>query len=217
MKKFFLFDLDGVILNSMPYHTKAMQQACFISEINISEEIILNNEGAITYELLKEIAKNSNVFLTKEKYFEIINNHKKIFIEKYAKEVKPYYGILELFYKLKSYDKKLAIITGSDKDIVDVDLPKEISNLVDVIITADKIQYRKPHPQPYQKALELLGAKKEESLAVENSPTGILSAKNAGLYCIAIATTLPKEKLSLADVVLGNHSELANYILNVHI
>ncbi|MFN3551385.1 MAG: HAD family hydrolase, partial [Endomicrobiia bacterium] len=166
MKKFFFFDLDGVILNSMPYHAKAMNQACCLFGINISEDIVLNNEGAITYELLEKIAESSNVKLTKEMYFEIISYHKKFFIENYSKEVKPFDGIIDLLYKLKSFGKKLAIVTGSDKEIIDSDLPKEISNVVDVIITSDKIQYRKPHPQPYQKAQEILTAKKEESLAV---------------------------------------------------
>lgn len=212
-----LFDLDGVILDSMKYHVKSMMEACAMFNINISEETLLTNEGAITYELLKEAAFRSNVILTKERYLEIIGYHKKFFIEKYSSKVKPFEGIVELLYKLKSQGKKLAIVTGSDKDIIDSDLPKEIKEVVNVIITADKIEYRKPHPQPYLKALELLNGKVDESVSVENSPTGILSAKNAGLYCIAITTTLSKERLQLADLIVKNHKELSEYLLNNHL
>lgn len=214
MKKFFLFDLDGVILDSMPYHIKSMQEACGVFGIEAPSEILLYNEGAITYDLVKELADISKVELTKEKYLEIIKYHKKFFIEKYAKEVKPFDGVVDLLYKLKSNNKKLAIVTGSDKDLIEADLPKEIKDVVDVIITADQIQFRKPHPQPYQKALELLNAKVNESVSIENSPTGIMSAKNAGLYCIGITTTLPKEKLQLADLIVKDHKELSKYLLN---
>lgn len=214
MKTYFLFDLDGVVLDSMSYHIKSMQEACEIFGINAPKEVLLYNEGAITYDLLKDLADKSNVELTKEQYFEIIKYHKKFFIEKYAKEVKPFDGVVDLLYKLKSNNKKLAIVTGSDKELIEADLPKEIKKIVDVIVTADQIQFRKPHPQPYQKALELLNAKPYESLSVENSPTGIMSAKNAGLYCIGITTTLSEEKLKLADLIVKDHFELSKYLLN---
>ncbi|MCS7151072.1 MAG: HAD family phosphatase [Endomicrobia bacterium] len=212
--KNYLFDLDGVILNSMPYHAKAMREACAIFGIDLKEEVVLYNEGAITYDLLKGVAKQTNINFTMENFLEIINYHKKFFIEKYARYVKPFDGVMEILYQLKEKDKKLAIVTGSDKEIVDADLPKEIFNILDVIITSDRIAHRKPHPQPYLKALELLNAKVDESIAVENSPTGILSAKSAGLKCIAIPTTLPKEKLQIADLIVENHSELKKYLLN---
>lgn len=210
----FFFDLDGVVLDSMPYHTKAVAEACEKFAVTITQEDVYVNEGSLTFDVMQKIFERNLKILTKEVYFEIFKLHKKIFIEKYSKFVKPFDGIYDILNELKRHNKKLALVTGSDIDIVKSDLPKDIEQLFDVIITADKINFRKPHPEPYQKAMNLIGATPQNSVAVENSPTGITAAKNAGLFCMGIATTLPVEYLSKADIVFKNHFELKKFVFN---
>ncbi len=211
----FLFDLDGVILDSMPYHAKAVAEACEKFGVKITQEDVYMNEGSLTFDVMQKIFERNSKILTKEVYFEIFKLHKKIFIKKYSKFVKPFDGIYDILNTLKNNNKKLALVTGSDIDIVKSDLPKDIEKFFDVIITSDKINFRKPHPEPYQKAMELIKTTKQESIAIENSPTGITAAKSAGLFCIAITTTLAKEYLSKADIILKNHFELKNYLFNI--
>lgn len=213
MKNIF-FDLDGVILDSMPYHAKAWIEATKEYGVEFSVEDVYENEGSIEFSLIAELFKKKGKEIKEEVFLEILKKQKEIFLKKYSKLIKPFDGIEEILKELKDKNKNLALVTSSDKEIIDSDLPQRIQNYFDVIITADKISKRKPHPQPYQKALELLNAKIEESIAVENSPTGILSAKTAGLKCIAITTTLPKEKLQLADIVIDKHIELKKYLFN---
>ncbi len=213
-KENFLFDLDGVVLDSMHYHALAVAEACEKFKVKITKEDVLLNEGSLTFDVMKKIFERSSQTLTKETYFEIFKLHKKFFIEKYSKFVKPFDEIYEILVRLKNHNKKLALVTGSDQEIVNSDLPKNIKELFDVIITADKINFRKPHPEPYQKAVSLLKATVLDSVAIENSTTGIAAAKNAGLFCIAVTTTLPKEYLSKADLILENHIELKRYIFD---
>jgi beta-phosphoglucomutase-like phosphatase (HAD superfamily) len=65
----------------------------------------------------------------------------------------------------------------------------------------DDIARSKPDPEGYLLALHLLGVDASEAVAVEDSEAGVAAAKAAGLYCAAVATTLPVERLSRADLV----------------
>ncbi len=70
----------------------------------------------------------------------------------------------------------------------------------------------KPAPEPYLKAVEMLGVPKEQCLVIENAPLGIRSAKSAGLRCIAIPTYLDRDSLKEADVIVDSHIELKRAI-----
>jgi len=82
------------------------------------------------------------------------------------------------------------------------------------VVTGDSVERRKPQPDPYLAGLKGIGnGLKGESVAVENAPAGIESAKRAGLKCIAITTTLSDEQLRDADLIVRHHHELADIIL----
>ncbi|MFN4197275.1 MAG: HAD family hydrolase, partial [Caldimicrobium sp.] len=92
--------------------------------------------------------------------------------------------------------------------------PKELKSFFEVFITGDKIEKRKPHPDPYLKAIKFFNVPNDKCLAVENSPAGIKSAKGANLLCIALTTTLAPEYLSSADYIVHSHKDLRNLLLN---
>ena len=71
----------------------------------------------------------------------------------------------------------------------------------------------KPHKEPYCTALERCGTLREKSLVVENAPMGIASAKAAGLFCVALETTLSGDDLKGADRIISTHGELRNFLL----
>jgi beta-phosphoglucomutase len=70
----------------------------------------------------------------------------------------------------------------------------------------------KPHPEPYLKAAKALGVKPSECAVIENAPYGVASAKKAGMFCIAITSSLPKEYLKRADVVVDSLAEARIFI-----
>lgn len=88
---------------------------------------------------------------------------------------------------------RLAIVTGSPRD--KVMLMHAAHGLLDhfeVIVTDDEITNAKPHPEPYLKAMEMLGVEPERCLAVEDSRRGLDSAVAAGLRCIAVPNALTR-------------------------
>ena len=87
-------------------------------------------------------------------------------------------------------------------------LSSEQQEHFDFIITGDEVPRAKPYPDPYLTAAHHLELKPRQCMVVENAPLGIEAAKNAGMYCVAIVTTLGKEYLTSADLILQNIGEL---------
>ncbi len=214
MKRYIFFDLDGTLLDSMPYHAKAWIEAFSRYGLEFREEEIYLHEGAIELESAKSLFLKKGINPTPEFFEELFRLQKTIFKTKYAKKVKPFPEVPELLEELKKTDKKLALVTSSHTEIFEEVFPRSLKIFFSIIITGDQIEKRKPHPDPYLKALKALNAEKVASAVVENSPAGVLSAKNANLFCIGITTTLPEKHLSLADLIVKNHRELKDILIN---
>jgi mannitol-1-/sugar-/sorbitol-6-phosphatase len=76
------------------------------------------------------------------------------------------------------------------------------------IVTADDVANGKPHPEPYLKGAEVLGARPEACVVIEDAPSGVRAAKEAGMKVVAIAATYSEEDLSEADAVVGRLKEI---------
>ena len=103
----------------------------------------------------------------------------------------------------------MAIVSAANYARLSKTLDPSILNEFNTVITGDKIDRGKPFPDPYLMAAKELGLEPSECLVVENAPVGIEAAKNAGMYCIAITSTLDKKYLSKADKIIGNFFDAA--------
>ncbi len=211
---YIFFDMDGVILNSMPYHARSWIEACKHFGWHFTEEEVYLYEGAFDFEVVKELFLKKGIYPDEKVFFKALSLQKKIFHEKYAHRIKPFEEVPELLALLREKGKKLALVTSSHRDVVEKVLPEVIKKHFSIIVSGEDVKKRKPHPEPYLKALYLSRAPKERAVVVENAPAGVCSAKNAGLRCIAITTTLPPHHLSLADIIAKNHKHLKELLLN---
>ena len=212
--EYIFFDMDGVILDSMPYHAKSWIETFSQFGWEFKEEEIYLYEGAFEFEVVKELFLKKGIEPKKEVFYQALSLQKRIFQEKYAHRIKPFEEVPELLALLREKGKKLALVTSSHRDVVERVLPEEIRKHFSIIVTGEDVKRRKPHPDPYLRALSLSKAPKERALVVENAPAGVSSAKNAGLYCVGITTTLPPHHLSLADLIARDHKHLKELLLN---
>jgi len=107
---------------------------------------------------------------------------------------------------------KTAIVTGSVRSNLEWTLSDEERAMFDVILSSEYYSKGKPHPEPYLNAARQLGFPPEACLVVENAPLGIQSAKAAGMFCVAITTTLPASDLKDADLVVPDIDRLKDYL-----
>jgi len=201
-----IFDMDGVITDTMPYHFKVWKKIFLNHGITVSHEDIYSREGQKGAESLRELFEQNgkpfdsqfakNILIQKERMF------KKVFKRKFI------IGSRSILKKLSNSKFKLALVTGTSRHEAKRLLPKEIFGTFEVTVCGCDVANGKPHPEPYLKALKALGVSPKDAVVIENAPFGIRSAKAAGIRCVAIATSLPRPYLKQADHIFDSFKQL---------
>lgn len=203
-----IFDLDGVIVNTEKYWNAAEKE--IYADATGSENIEIDElAGMSIVNTYEHLAENYNIDISEEEFFQMYEDRaEKVYMEK--AELMP--GFKDLVKDLRSRDLKIGMATGSywpdyviKRFNLDLDA-KSDSNLVD----GDG----KPEPETYQIAIEQLDVEPEETVAVEDTDSGIKSAKGAGLYCIAYSGS-DGQSLKQADEVVHSPEELRERLLEL--
>ena len=208
--KAFLFDMDGVIVDTMPYHFISWFEVLKKYGVRVMPMTIFEMEGASWDKVIKLAYKESGIKLSKATAKKIRFEREAIFNRYFKRFI--FDGVAEFVKTLKARKIKTAIVTGSSLREAKRFLPKELYNLFDAVVAGDIVKRGKPYPDPYLTAAKILNTKPSECLAIENAPYGIRSAKAAKIKCFAIETTLPKKSLAKADKIFVNHRELYKFV-----
>lgn len=207
--KAIVFDMDGVLIDSMSFHAIAWQKAFESFGLEVDRKLFFEMEGMNQERMIREILDMKDREVTSKNIDKIAKKKTKITEEKLR--IKTFGRTAELLPKLKE-KYKLGVVSGSTREFVDDIIGKYFQNCFDVVVAGRDTDENKPSPDPYLKALEKLDLPKEEILVVENAPLGVESAKRAELTCIAVSTYLSEDKLGGADLVLDNHRELVEFL-----
>lgn len=209
-----IFDMDGVLIDSMPYHVKAWQKAFNGLGADISSEEIYAREG-------ESWRKSTKDFLIMAKYKpshslieEIFKQRTKIFKEIFVPKV--FKGAKSLLSSLKKNNFKLGLVTATPRSDVKRMLPLPVIELFDAFVCGGDTKKGKPHPDPYLSCLRKLKLKAEEVIVIENAPYGIRSCKLAGIRCIAVTTSLPKRYLKEADFAVNTLKDVKEYLTRTY-
>ncbi|MBU1904036.1 MAG: HAD family hydrolase [Proteobacteria bacterium] len=142
----------------------------------------------------------------------LIERQREIYLRGYAPQVQMYSEAREVVETLGQSHLRLALVTSSARMVLLPSLVSWIDSHFQVVVTGESVNRCKPHPEPYLKALEALGIGPEQAVVVENAPAGIRSARRAGIFCIALATTLPPEALAEADHICPDHRAFMRWL-----
>ena len=208
-----LFDMDGVLLDSMKYHIESWLKAFHKFEILVTENDLKELGGVNFTETIEILATKYGVNLLKEERVNLHNYKVKIFEEIYKINIYP--NIIEVIQKLRKNGLKIALVTGSIRSFTNDIVNNYFVDLFDLVITAEDTLLGKPNPDPYLKAVNDLNLNSFNCLVVEDSIMGIKSGNSANCITIGIATTLSKEKLIEANQVFENHDDLFKYLLSL--
>lgn len=205
-----LFDLDGVLINSMPYHEQAWRQV--LSEVGIEPPplFIRLHEGEKAETTVHKLLREWNREASDSEVAALIKRKRELYRSSAPHGLIP--AARRTVEKLRAARILCSIVTGSVRANMNGVMSAEEIALFDPIISAEMCHHGKPHPEPYLKALEALGLPAHECIVVENAPLGIQSAKAAGIKVVALTVTLPRDYLTEADVILEKHEELLDII-----
>jgi len=179
-----IFDLDGTLANTMPFHMKAWRQACQSHGMDMSSEFLRSFTGTpgrkIAYAIIKYYSKEGIIDP------DIIAERKKENFRRMqhlVKEVKPVADIVRKYHGIIP----MALGTGGHNDTALCTL--EIIGMrhyFDHIVTADDVSNHKPDPETFLKCSELMGVSSEEIMVFEDSDLGIKAAKKAGMHPVDV-------------------------------
>ncbi|KGK98596.1 HAD family hydrolase [Methanococcoides methylutens] len=207
-----IFDADGVLMDSMPCHADAWVHTFSEVGIDIVRQDIYDIEGSNHVGVIKLIFKKAGREADPEIIEKLRVRKRELFLKK--KNIDPFDGMYNLLKKLKN-DFHLAVVSGSDRPIVDSMINEFYPDIFEVTISGADVNNGKPDPEPYLKAMEILKVKKENCLVIENAPLGVDSAKNAGIYCVAVPTYVDAEKLKRADQIIQDHKQLIEFLSDI--
>lgn len=200
-----LFDFDGVVVKSMESHYEGWRKALGEYGIDMSPEELYVLEGQGVDEVASQLVRKFNI--PSEERINLIQK-KRYYFDLFNKE-ELYPHFLDVLEWAEEKGLKMAVVTGGDRERVIRSLQSYgIDKYFDVVVTSDEVQFTKPSPEPYLRAAELLGVEPAQCVVIENAPLGILSARAAGMKCIAVTTTLSPAYLKNADVVADNFQEV---------
>jgi beta-phosphoglucomutase len=205
-----IFDMDGVIVDSMPYHFIAWYEALRPWGVRVSCFEVYAQEGERWETTLKGLLKREKIKPTRKVLNAIFTLRQKIFKRYFKRHI--FHGACELLVELKKQGFMLGLVTGSPFNEIKRILPVKMLKLFNAIVAGNQVKNGKPHPEPYLRAAGLLGLEPESCLVIENAPFGIISAKKAGMPCIAVSTSLPKEYLTDADIVVSQLNQISIHI-----
>jgi len=215
MFKAIFFDLDGVLVDSMPNHAKAWTATLDLYNISFTARDCYVNEGRTGRDVITRFAAQSHVAMNEELLQQIYNQKTSLYRQMGgATAMRDMDLVLEF---LQEHDIARWVVTGSGLEDLYEQLNLYYPQLFEreKMITAHDVTHGKPDAEPYLKAWERSGLKKEECCVVENAPLGIKAGKAAGLYTIGVNTgVLTREDLLAAgaDVVFDNMLQLRDWL-----
>lgn len=194
-----LFDMDGVIYDSMPSHAVSWHKSMLGYGLDMKPEEAYAYEGMRGVETIKLLARRqwgrelsdqeaADMYATKSEVFSSCPPAGKMD------------GVEELMRKVKAAGMQIVVVTGSGQRSLLGKLEHDFHGLIqgDRIVTSFDVSHGKPDPEPYQCGMGKAGIKPWEGIVVENAPLGVRAGVAAGIFTVAVNTG-PLPDKALAD------------------
>lgn len=212
MIKAFLFDMDGVLFDSMPNHATSWVEAMHRHGLPFTREEAYMNEGRTGAGTINAVSlRVRGREATEEECQAIYRTKSEVFNQQ--PPAQPMRGAAEVLAKVGEMGRQRIIVTGSGQvsllDRLNLAYPGVFTR--EKMVTAYDVTKGKPDPEPYLKGLEKAGVSADEAVVIENAPLGVAAGHAAGIRVIAVNTgPLPDDVLreAGADVVLRDMFEL---------
>ena len=207
-----LFDMDGVLYDSMRHHAIAWQQSMREYGIKMTEADAYATEGARGIDTISNMVfRQKGKRIAEAEAQEMYDAKTRIFHAMGNPQVMP--GVKELMDDISRQGLRIGVVTGSGQRPLIARLLTDFGEFLDEahIVTAYDISRGKPNPDPYLKGMQKAGVSPWETVVVENAPLGVRAGVASGAFTIAVNTgPLPDESLTSqgADLLFGKMTEL---------
>lgn len=200
MAKAVIWDMDGVIADTAPYHFKAWQEVFQKRGINFTTEDFKHNFGQRNDSIIR-YAIGENV--SPDEVDVIANEKEENYRQRVAQNIKPLSGAIELIRALKEHGVKMAIASSAPvENIKLITRGLAVDNYFQVVVWGREVTEGKPSPQAFLLAAKRLEVEPRNCVVIEDAVAGVTAAKRAGMKCLAVTNTHPEKSLMAADLVV---------------
>jgi len=201
-----LFDMDGVLVDSMGAYALSWMSACGQLGIEISEEEVYRREGEKKEKSARDFIKSVGMMATRARVRRLIELQAREFAS--APEPRLFPGVREAVSAFAEAGFLIGVVTGGVRSEFERLMPPELSDRINVSVCGDEVMRGKPNPEPYLTAIMKLDVKPAETAVIENAPFGIQSALKTGAYVVAIRSYLSDEDLAGAHAFVDDIRDL---------
>jgi len=192
----FIFDMDGVVIDSNPYHKMAWESFLdgqgYEYDDQTFDQMLSGRTGPTSLKLL--FGDDLSETLLEQYLEEVDGNYQGILRTK--EKATPIAGVHEFISRIRNEGHRLALATSAPPLNIEMGLEKlDMQETFEIIIGKVDVHHGKPHPEVYQKAVAKLGLPKENCIVFEDSSAGIQAALAAGLPVVGIASGHSREEL----------------------
>jgi len=207
------FDLDGVLIDTMPLHAQAWQDALDTLRLSVLRRDIYEWEGepgVVTARTL--LLRRGGRPPSRQTIASLLREKERRF-SRLARHIRVNPRLGRLLSTLRARRIRLGLVTGTSSREIRRVVSKRLLSVFTVVISGDQVRHGKPHPEPYRTAIRKLGVPPGKTIVVENAPYGIRSGRAAGAgLVIALASSLPSRFLQEADVIVTSIPKLCRLL-----
>ena len=212
MKKAAIFDMDGVLVDTVALNWQANNQALAPYGIHVEDSQLKRYVGRTLKDQVQQLSTDYGVQLD----YETFNTEATVIKFRLMAHLTPKEGVIDLLQLLKSQGIPLGVATSNSRENTEHRLGGAgLLDFFDVVVTEDDVTTHKPDPEVYLKTAELLGVKPDDCLVFEDAPSGVASAKAAYMGCIAVRTTQVKDAdIASADKIVDSLAEVDQSVID---
>ena len=215
MKKFkaIIFDMDGVLVDSEPYHVEIEKRVFKKMNLNVSDEEHAGYMGMATDIMWKHIIGKRNLSLDVNEMTDLTNSEGIHFFSGLEK-IDPIPGMVDLLEQLQAKNIPMAVASSSDSETIKLILEKSgLKSYFLHTVSSRDVGKSKPEPDVFLHAAGLLHTKPEDCMVIEDSVNGIKAAKSAGMYCVAFSGAASESQdQGEADLIIDKFGYLAELL-----
>lgn len=201
-----IFDMDGVIVDSNPYHKISLRQFCEQHGFYLSDADLLNKiYGRTNNDWIRNLFGD----LPKERILALGEEKEAMFRDLYKNEIQALAGLEDFLKKLEAQKIPKAIGTSAPRSNVDFVLAAtQLEKYFTTILDQSNVEHGKPNPEIYLKVAARIGFAPAQCIVFEDSLSGVEAAQQAGAKVVGVTTTHTKDELSHTDFVIADFKDL---------
>ena len=210
MKKYILFDHDGVLVDTEFWYYKAGERALADIGFALDKVQYLRDmkKGSSTWAQARAAGVDEQIISRQR---EVRNQYYQEYLRTESIDIE---GVVKTLAELQKYVRMAIVTTAKRADFAIIHEKRQITQFMDFILAREDYTLTKPHPEPYLTGLKRIGGAKSETLVVEDSSRGLNSAVAAGIDCAIVHNDFTQEQdFSQASYRIQTLSDLKEIIL----